>query len=255
MSEATARATISRGTAGRLMAELRHTPELTPDRLKQLINPRFFPRNQKALKRSAERVRRHPGAVRVAVTSAPGLVVVARRHFVTTGSSYHEPGVVRTMPAALYEHVTFAPSSADLRMLDLHIQKHAIARWVERGGSPDPRDLGVSLADLDAAALHILSADLRGYLFGPLVGDSSGHYAAFGVPDARAGTWVVVPGLPEGTSQIDQRERDLIAVTYLGESELSEERQTYREHMLAHGIRATVQRWPDLFSPEAQDRH
>ncbi|OWU69470.1 hypothetical protein ATO1_24570 [Phaeobacter sp. 22II1-1F12B] len=137
------------------------------------------------------------------------------------------------------------------------MSRHAIQRWIERGGAGDPRiEL---LKKLDSAASHaffkmeISRVALEIQTIG--VRDADGAPARFGVPDRVGGMWVA--GLAGFSKPMANRHtargvflKGLCSfLTYLESEQMSPAQMEYRNVALTRGIVVAAEMAPDIFRP------
>ncbi|WP_143015341.1 hypothetical protein [Alloyangia pacifica] len=240
MSAQTARATLARGLALRAINEASVVRRIVP------AYTHRTGASLKALSRIVGRLRRSDGVVQAKVIGtrkAPYVMCLWRqadRTNVVTISDTGREYVVDTLFYFLSCRDQFGECT---REDGVFFQRHAVQRWIERGGAGDPR-INL-LGKLDEEAYRLLAdrevldahANARG------CPDPDRH--TFGIPHPE-GLWIVsTSGAPRrGDSGTIPA---LTARTFLGWQELDDDQTAYRQLALDQGICAAEARWPLMF--------
>ncbi|SDG33388.1 hypothetical protein [Alloyangia pacifica] len=190
-----------------------------------------------AMGRRVKRLRRDKAIVHALVAGSmksPRIEIVRRA--ACRDAEVEHRGRAFAVDALHYDATVLYPRERREAEFVLSLTRHAVERFIERGGAGDPRD--DLLGKLDAEVLRVLLGDP--FVRSLRLDDCD---LSFGVP-APHGLWIA------GGAVTVLREKVIAGATFatfLGEREMGDDQRAYVAVAEAEGIAAAEARFPSLF--------
>lgn len=261
ISEEFARANLSRGLAGQLIAEaLGLTP---PDDILSQSTTRSG-KSLTSISRQAAHMMKRPGCLYAAAQKDPSgimLHAILRKTKRQVPMRYIDRKEGFEQDLVRYLFLCLNTKTLNLDASVVTLSYHTIQRWIERGGGGDPRvgllkKLDLAIASLGRKSLFDECDKVNRLPPRPV----EAGLRRFGVPSADGGIWVAGLSIFSNQNPNSARARvrarqgsSVMFLTYLGSRDLSKAQAVYREIADQEGLAKAAERWPDMFIPEVYD--